>query len=377
MKLNNNQKAFFALLRAGLWERNVEIGKYGDTDFSEILRLATEQSVVGLVAAGVEHVTDVKVPQEWALQFVGQTLQLEQRNKAMNAFVAELIQKLRGEGVYALMVKGQGIAQCYQKPLWRACGDVDLFLSEENYTKALGYLRTKASSMEEEDPYTKHVGMTIGNWEVELHGNLRGVFSGRADKVLDAIKDETFYYGNVRSQEFKNSSGSTVQVFMMSATNDVVYVFTHILHHFFRGGIGLRQICDWCRLMWTYRDALDFRALESWIRKAGLMSEWRAFYNLASRYLGMPDYGEDLMVKDSRFDKKADRIVSRVLTTGNFGHNVDESFRREKPFLERKAIAAWRYFSEMFVNFRVFPLDALRASGITLKSGLMSTLWLK
>ena len=27
------------------------------------------------------------VPQEWALQFIGQTLQIEQRNQAMNEFV--------------------------------------------------------------------------------------------------------------------------------------------------------------------------------------------------------------------------------------------------------------------------------------------------
>ena len=33
--------------------------------------------MVGLVAAGLEHVIDVKVPQVWALQFAGQTLQLE------------------------------------------------------------------------------------------------------------------------------------------------------------------------------------------------------------------------------------------------------------------------------------------------------------
>lgn len=44
---------------------------YGDIDYAEVMRLAQEQAVVGLVAAGLEHVTDVKVPQVWALQFAG------------------------------------------------------------------------------------------------------------------------------------------------------------------------------------------------------------------------------------------------------------------------------------------------------------------
>ena len=42
---------------------------YGEVDYAEVMRLAQEQAVVGLVAAGLEHVTDVKVPQVWALQF--------------------------------------------------------------------------------------------------------------------------------------------------------------------------------------------------------------------------------------------------------------------------------------------------------------------
>ena len=110
---------FFELVRAGLWGKDVELRKYGTTDFAEVLHLAEEQSVVGLVTAGLERVKDVKIQQEWTLQFIGSTLQLEQRNKAMNAFVASLIKKMREAGIYSLLIKGQGIAQCYEKPLSR------------------------------------------------------------------------------------------------------------------------------------------------------------------------------------------------------------------------------------------------------------------
>lgn len=75
---------------------------------------------------------DVKVPKEILLQFIGQSLQLEQRNQAMNIFIAEIVDKMRIEGIYTLLVKGQGIAQCYERPLWRASGDVDLLLSQDN-----------------------------------------------------------------------------------------------------------------------------------------------------------------------------------------------------------------------------------------------------
>ena len=52
MKLNNNQQAFLELVRAGLWEKDACLLQYGNIDFQEVYRLAQEQSVVGLVAAG-------------------------------------------------------------------------------------------------------------------------------------------------------------------------------------------------------------------------------------------------------------------------------------------------------------------------------------
>ena len=65
---NSNQQAFFELVRAGLWEKEARLSQYKDIDFSQLLRLAETQAVVGLVAAGIEHVVDVKIPKEDVLQ---------------------------------------------------------------------------------------------------------------------------------------------------------------------------------------------------------------------------------------------------------------------------------------------------------------------
>lgn len=179
LSLDKNKQAFFALVQAGLWQKQVSLASYGDVNYDEIYRLAQEQSVVGLVAAGLERVQQVQgfdrssVPQSMSLTLAGEVLQLEQRNRAMNGFVAELIEKLRKEDVYALLVKGQGIAQCYERPLWRSSGDVDLLLSEDNYKKAIQLLTSQASSIEDESTYKKHIAMTIDGWSVELHGTLR------------------------------------------------------------------------------------------------------------------------------------------------------------------------------------------------------------
>lgn len=113
--------AFLALVRAGLWETEVRLPP-GDVDCPELFRLAQEQAVVGLVAAGLEHVPEAAVAKKDALAFVGSALQLEQRNAAMNHFIGGLVERMRAAGIVAVLVKGQGVAQCYERPLWRVCG---------------------------------------------------------------------------------------------------------------------------------------------------------------------------------------------------------------------------------------------------------------
>lgn len=353
-KINSNvQELFLKLVCAGLRETDVQLSAYGETDWGIVLQLAEEQSVVGLVAAGLEKVKDITVPKEVVLQFVGSTLQIEQRNKEMNEFVAKLTKRLRSSDVYSLVVKGQGLAQCYEKPLWRACGDVDLYLSKDNYEKAKEFLIPRASHVDGEDKKQKHQGMTIDGWVVELHGTMYGEISRRMNKGLDEVHQDIFYGGAVRSW---NNNG--VQVFLPSADNDVIIVFTHFLQHFFVEGVGLRQICDWCRLLYTFREKLDVKLLEKRLSRMGLMSEWKVFGALAVDYLGMPE--EAMPFYDAKFKEKGKRVLKRVLKSGNFGHNNDLSYRTKYSGIKYKLVATWRRFWDFASLVPVFPLDAPR-----------------
>ena len=359
MRLNCSQQAFLALVKAGIWGKDVELRIYGTTDFDEIMRFAEEQSVVGLVTAGLERVVDVKVPQEWVLQFIGETLQIEQQNQAMNKFVARLIDRLCQEDVYAILVKGQGIAQCYEKPLWRSSGDVDLLLSEKNYQRANQMLSPIATSVDEEIVNRRHIALTIDGWTVELHGSLKCGLWRNVNRLLDKVQNAVFYEGKVRSWVNERT-----QVFLPAPDEDVILVFSHILQHFFKEGVGLRQICDWCRLLWTYRDSIDRTLLESRIQMAGVISEWRAFAALATKYLGMPIEAMPLFNEnDNHNDKlkrKADKIMEFVLECGNFGHNRDYSYYEKYPYVVFKVISLWRHITDTFRYFRIFPIDSMK-----------------
>ena len=355
MSLNKNQQTFFALVKAGLWEQEVRLSQYNGIDYEALMQLAEEQAVVGLVTVGLKHIIDVRISQEYLLEFIGQSLQIEKQNLSQNEFVARLIEKLHKEEIYALLVKGQGIAQCYEKPLWRCSGDVDLFIKDKSYQKAIKYLSSIASSVEDEKKYYQHLAMTIDGWTVEPHGTLRSGLWRSIDRALDKVQSAVFYEGKVRSWQ----DGRT-QVFLPKADEDVVFVFSHILQHFFKEGIGLRQICDWCRLLWRYGSELDLRLLESRIHEMGVMTEWKSFAALVVDYLGMPIEAMPFYSSQKRWKKKADKIVAFVIETGSFGHNRDYSYYENYPYIIFKAISLWKHLVDTYTYCMIFPLDSIK-----------------
>lgn len=354
---DNTIDAFFALVRAGLFPVHdegfiVNESLFQDVEWEKIYQLAQEQSVLGLVLAGLEY-SDIKPPQKSLLQWIGEVQIIEQWNKAMNDFLAKLSESLHKEGVDFFLLKGQGVAQCYERPLWRSSGDIDLLLDDDNFFKAQKYLYSIASGYEPLLKEEKHQEFTVEAWIVELHGNQPTHFSKRTDTLLESLQDDAF---NQRKEREWDNDGVSVK--LLTPDSDVIFVFTHYLKHFFRGGIGLRQICDWCRLLWTYRETIDNVLLEERLSQMGLMSEWHAFAALAVNWLGMPRESIPLYSDKLLWNRKAKRIIAYVLLTGNFGHNRDFSYYNKYPYIIGKLISLYWRSMDNIRYFAIFPLDS-------------------
>ncbi|MBO7510386.1 MAG: nucleotidyltransferase family protein, partial [Bacteroidales bacterium] len=282
MGTDHNLAAFYALLCGGLWETEVRLAEYGSVDFKRIFEIAKEQTVIGLVAVGMEHVVDRTITKDDAAKFIHSVVKTEIVNKAMNGFIAKLVTYLRDNDISPLLVKGQGLAQCYERPLWRMAGDVDFIVPREEYKKAVDILKKIASSFDNERDSDLHISLDIGNGIVEMHGTLDMHYLKRVDRVMDEILRNTFENNEVRIWTVDK-----VPIEIPKPDNDVIFVFTHILKHSFIGGVGLRQVCDWCRLLYSFKDEIDASLLQERLTKMGLMREWKTFAALAVRHLGM------------------------------------------------------------------------------------------
>ena len=295
--------------------------------------------------------------------FVGATLHIEKRNIGMNGFINVMMKEFRDKDIFAVIVKGQGISQCYEKPLWRAAGDVDFLMDKTSFEKAKQINGILDHSRIKEYDKREHIGVNISSWEVEIHSNQDSGLSNRMDKVIREVQNDIFQNGGVRCW---NNNGT--DVYLPSANNDVIIIFTHFLKNFYKEGLGIRQICDWCRLMWTYKDSLNYNLLESRIMRAGLMSEWKAFGALAVKYLGMPVEAMPFYEQGEKWERKAEKIHRFVIRVGNMGHNRGGA--NNKSFVIRKTMTLSRRISDILNHFTIFPLDSLRFFPYIIINGL-------
>lgn len=186
MRLDKSHKIFFELLKAGLWGGLRPVQEFKSlkvqdfVDWEKVYQLAQEQSLQGIVLEGVEELRakniELNVLKALLLQWIGEVQVIEQRNKEMNVFLASLLEKLKAAQIKALLVKGQGIAQCYERPYWRVSGDIDFLLDKENYERGKKFLSGIAQDVHKENDFDEHFSVILDGWDVELHGSQLGAF---------------------------------------------------------------------------------------------------------------------------------------------------------------------------------------------------------
>ena len=364
-----HQDPFFALLRAGLWEQEVSLAPYGPVDYDALFERAREQAVVGLIAAGLERVTDGQPTAEQRRPFREEVLDLEACNADMNDIAAWLMERLAEENVHAVLMKGPGVAQCYARPQWRAVGDIDILLDRDNYERGRVLLAPLAQSVGPEGKDTLHQSLKFASWELELHGTIRTRLSSRVDHVLDDLCFDILHRGCLRTWCDKG-----VNISLPDYDCDSILIFTHFLNHFYRGGVGLRQICDWCRLFWTGRDAIDLPLLGKRLESMGLMDEWRAFGALAVEFLGLPADAMPFYAPSRVLTRKTERIQTFISASGNFGHKRGTGYYKKYPYLVRKTVSLGRRIGDLCHHALIFPRDVLRFFPHILFNGLRSAL---
>lgn len=330
------ENQFLDLLRSGLWATDPDPKLYAlGIDWEAIWKIAKEQTVTGLVADGMTRLfntgglSSAMMPSDrLRMTIISTVLQTQARNRLLDEKAARIMSALRDRGIAALLVKGQGVAQHYIDPSHRSSGDIDILLSPANYHKAKALFDPSGNNAAKEGTANLHYEVDFEGVDLELHGSVRGGISHRMNRLLDEWFERHVDDGSTRIWQ---SQFGAVEV--PSCDFDAIYIFFHFFNHFLSEGQGLRQICDWARLLYDCHGSIDTVALQSDIKSLGLERGWRVFACLIVDILGCPP--DVVPLYDPKYYPKALQALRCCFITGNFGHR-QESLRQKSLARKRK-----------------------------------------
>ena len=365
-RLSLVERQFFSLLRAGLWNEVPDAELFAaETDWEALYKLSFEQTVVGHVTDGINCLPKSVMPQEEERMdpFIGDMLTTAQRNGLLDHFIPSLFRALNS--IPVLLVKGQGVGRDYLNPARRQPGDIDLLVRPEDYEAAKSILLPKATKVLKEETEIYHQGMKFKSVEVEIHGSVSTLMSPALDRRLSALQAECFSRGTFPTVEIGGERIPVPEVHF-----NALYIFTHFLHHYWSGGLGLRQIADWTTFLSVHKRDLDPEWLREQLQTMHLLNVWQTFTGFAVEYLGCAP--EKLPLYCTPRPDVNLRIWQYIRKCGNFGKVSGRGNKRpDEPRLTRKWNSFWRLVvADRLRHFRVFPRESLRFFAGAFRYGL-------
>ena len=359
-----HDKIFFSILRASLWGYPVEVPA-GFTQWNKIMRLANNQALMGLVCDVL--LTRPEIRESLSPKFVERLQDITLNSMGMhthtNITLQLLVQTLREQGIEPVLLKGQGLSVYYTTPQVRQCGDIDIYVGEENYEKAYDAILPIATQIDDKSKIWgwMHFDASIGTVMIEVHHKADYMHSRRGDQLYRRFMQEglTKTLVPVKFRDF--------EVMTPEDTFNAFYVFYHLWRHFTISGVGLRQFCDWARFLHTHSGKLDLPYLKKMLDDLGFMKPWQVFGCFLVKDLGLPE--ADFPFYSDKYVGKVDRVRNYVMADGNFGVNTGRNIAARHGYLHSKWISFKFHIMRIIRLFAIFPKHTLLRLYYMLRDG--------
>ncbi len=311
------EKKLFEILRSELWGTGLSFSQLSHSEFEELMALAGEQTVTGLVGDCLIK-NNIKLEREDALSLFAKLKAIEKRNAHVNENLVSFVNFMERKGVDYIIVKGQVAGALYPNPDVRMSGDVDLYFVGDNYEKIKGLVEQRLGKQLSKLSDGKHVEFEVNNVVFELHEKLSRLATRKHQEYWDQMIDHAILEGT----DTVTIAGKEIKT--LSATYNALYIFVHLFYHMTASGVGLRQLCDMMKSLsptLPHREGvskIDKERLEEILKELGYLKAYKAMGAFLVEYLGLPE--EEFPFTLTEKDRKwVETIKKNILKRGNFG----------------------------------------------------------
>ena len=242
-----NTFAFFTFLRYCLGYKGNISRVVASMNWQMLYSFASKQALLGLCFEGIERLGK-EYPDELRLNPIGRELlmtwmrkaqQIRRQNMKVNAVASKLFSMLREDGMRCCVLKGQGNALMYPNPYSRTPGDIDVWI-DASRERIMEYAQKKFELGD--DIRLQHLETSLDGVPVELH-----FFPCSMNNPIYHARLQKWFRRNADLQcsHIVGLPDGAGDIAIPTTAFNVIYQLTHLYHHFFDEGIGMRQIIDY------------------------------------------------------------------------------------------------------------------------------------
>ena len=289
-------------------------------EWVELFKFAKEQRLTGLFYSGMQKLpAQFTPPQKLALRWTVEAESIRGRNAKVNEAAAALTQKFNEVGCHAFMLKGPANALYYPEPHLRQPGDIDFFIAGG---KELVLNKIREANLPEVFHLSSHhASFMYDGVEVEVHFVATEAYSPWKNAALQKfLNEELAATVDSLADVQKLDPSQLPQGFLVpSMAYALAMQLSHIKQHFFKGGVGLRQLIDYNQLLLNSATN-DRQKVASYLQACGLKKMAGAVTWVLQQTLHL-DEKYFLCAPDSRRGKK---LLSVIMNGGNFGWYAED-----------------------------------------------------
>lgn len=346
--------AIFLFLRYGLGDKVDLSMVVANMDWRQLYSFATKQTIIGICFDGIKRLSEEypeelkknPIERDLLMTWMGVSQQIRRQNMKVNGVAAKLYSMLREDGLRCCILKGQGNALMYSKPYSRTPGDIDVWIYA-NRERIMEYALKKFELGD--DIRLQHIETSLDGVLVELH-------------FFPCSMNNPFYHAKLQKWFKRNADLQCSNVVSLpdgigeiaipTTAFNVIYQLTHLYHHFFDEGMGMRQIIDYYYVVNNDELLVIRDTLQRELKYLGLWKFAGAMMYVLHEALGL---SEEKMIAPMD-EKRGELLLAEILEGGNFGRH----FTKYGGFTHQSM--GKKYFLKIWRNMhfvRYYPAEAL------------------
>lgn len=350
----NDITAIFAFLRYILSYKENMSRVVDGINWKLLYSFASKQALLGFCFDGIERLgneysEELKknpIERDLLMIWMGKAQQIHRQNMKVNMVASKLYSMLREDGLRCCILKGQGNTLMYSNPYSRTPGDIDVWV---NANREVITEYAKCHFKLEDDIRFHHLETAMDGVPVELHfypcTMNNPIYNARLQKWFKRNAD-------LQCSNVVSMLDSIGEIAIPTAAFNVVYQLTHLYHHFFDEGIGMRQIIDYYYVVNNDELLVIRDTLQRELKHLGLWKFARAVMYVQHEALGL---SEKKMIAPMD-EKRGKLLLAEILNGGNFGQH----FTKYGHFTQQGM--AKKYFLKIWRNMhfvRYYPAESL------------------